>query len=72
MLRSRRIGLHAIVKKVEALTNHRSERVLSMQAINAQNQFRGRITKIIDGPVASEIDVETAHGIVLLCQIEFH
>jgi molybdopterin-binding protein len=37
---------------------------MSIQSINVRNQFRGRIKEIISGPVVSEIDVETPHGIV--------
>ncbi|MBN8450277.1 MAG: molybdopterin-binding protein [Candidatus Accumulibacter sp.] len=37
---------------------------MPIQSINARNQFRGRIKEIIDGPVVSEVDVETQHGIV--------
>jgi molybdopterin-binding protein len=37
---------------------------MSIQSINARNQFRGRIKEIILGPVVSEIDVETPFGIV--------
>jgi len=37
---------------------------MPITAINARNQFRGRIKEIITGPVVSEIDVETPHGIV--------
>ncbi|MFZ5581292.1 MAG: TOBE domain-containing protein [Pseudomonadota bacterium] len=37
---------------------------MSISAINARNQFRGRIKEIILGPVVSEIDVETPAGIV--------
>jgi len=33
-------------------------------AINARNQFRGKIKEIIAGPVVSEVDIETAAGIV--------
>lgn len=36
----------------------------SIIAINARNQFRGKIKEIIAGPVVSEVDVETAAGIV--------
>ncbi len=36
----------------------------SIVAINARNQFRGKIKEIIAGPVVSEVDVETAAGIV--------
>jgi molybdopterin-binding protein len=37
---------------------------MPITAINARNQFRGHIKEIITGPVVSEIDVETPHGIV--------
>jgi molybdopterin-binding protein len=37
---------------------------MSIQAVNARNQFRGRIREIVRGDVVSEIDVETASGIV--------
>lgn len=37
---------------------------MTIQSINVRNQFRGKVKEIIRGPVVSEIDVETAHGIV--------
>jgi molybdopterin-binding protein len=37
---------------------------MSIQAINARNQFRGHIKEIIRGDVLSEVDVETPWGIV--------
>jgi molybdopterin-binding protein len=37
---------------------------MSIQAINVRNQFKGKVKNIIDGPVVSEIDVETPAGIV--------
>jgi len=37
---------------------------MSIQAINARNQFKGKIKEIVDGPVVSEILVGTSHGIV--------
>ena len=33
---------------------------MSITAINVRNQFRGKVREIIEGPVVSEIDVETA------------
>jgi len=33
-------------------------------AINARNQFKGKVKEIIRGPVMSEVDVETVAGIV--------
>ena len=35
---------------------------MGITAINARNQFRGRIKEVIEGPVVSEVDVETLHG----------
>jgi molybdopterin-binding protein len=37
---------------------------MSIQAINVRNQFRGKVKAIINGPVVSEVDVETPAGIV--------
>ncbi len=37
---------------------------MSIQAINAKNQFRGKVKNIVNGPVVSEVDVETPAGIV--------
>lgn len=38
--------------------------VMAISEINVRNQFRGKIKEIIFGPVVSEVDVETQHGIV--------
>jgi molybdopterin-binding protein len=37
---------------------------MSIQSINARNQFKGKIKEIVVGPVVSEVDVETPFGIV--------
>ena len=37
---------------------------MGITAINARNQFKGKVVEIIRGPVLSEVDVETAAGIV--------
>jgi molybdopterin-binding protein len=37
---------------------------MSITAINVRNQFRGKVKEIIDGPVVSEVDIETPAGIV--------
>jgi molybdopterin-binding protein len=37
---------------------------MAIHAINVRNQFRGRIKEIIVGSVVSEVDVETALGLV--------
>ena len=38
---------------------------MSIQAINVRNQFRGKVKEIIEGPVVSEIDVETPGGLIV-------
>ena len=38
---------------------------MSIIAINARNQFRGKVREIIEGPVVSEVDVETPSGLVV-------
>jgi len=38
---------------------------MSIAAINVRNQFRGRVREIIEGPVVSEIDVETSSGLIV-------
>jgi molybdopterin-binding protein len=38
---------------------------MSITAINARNQFKGKIKEIIEGPVVSEVDVETPGGLVV-------
>ena len=40
------------------------EPTMSIQAINVRNQFKGKVREIIRGDVVSEVDVETAWGIV--------
>jgi len=37
---------------------------MTIQAINARNQFRGRIKNIIFGDVVSEVDIDTPSGTV--------
>ena len=37
---------------------------MTIKEVNVRNQFKGRIKEIIDGPVVSEVDVETPAGIV--------
>ncbi|WP_343629420.1 molybdopterin-binding protein [Roseateles sp.] len=38
---------------------------MTITAINVRNQFRGTIKEIIEGPVVSEVDVQTAGGLVV-------
>ncbi|MBK1615794.1 transporter [Rubrivivax gelatinosus] len=38
---------------------------MSIQSINVRNQFRGRVREIIEGPVVSEVEVETPSGLVV-------
>jgi molybdopterin-binding protein len=37
---------------------------MSISSINPRNQFRGEIANIIIGPVISEVEVQTAAGII--------
>lgn len=37
---------------------------MPIEAVNARNQFRGKIVEIIIGSVVSEVDVETPSGTV--------
>jgi molybdopterin-binding protein len=43
---------------------HSRKLAMTIQSINARNQFRGTIKEIIAGPVVSEVDVETPFGLV--------
>lgn len=38
---------------------------MSITAINVRNQFRGKVREIIEGPVVSEVDVETPAGLIV-------
>jgi molybdopterin-binding protein len=38
---------------------------MTITAINVRNQFRGTIKEIIEGPVVSEVDVQTAGGLIV-------
>lgn len=38
---------------------------MSITAINARNQFRGKVKEVIEGPVVSEVDVETTSGLIV-------
>jgi molybdopterin-binding protein len=38
--------------------------VMTIKAINVRNQFKGIVKEILEGPVVSEVDVQTASGIV--------
>jgi molybdopterin-binding protein len=42
----------------------REKTIMTIQSVNARNQFKGRIKEIIVGTVVSEVDVETPFGIV--------
>jgi molybdopterin-binding protein len=39
--------------------------VMSITAINVRNQFRGHVKEIIEGPVVSEVDVQTPSGLIV-------
>ena len=38
---------------------------MSISAINVRNQFRGKIKEVIEGPVVSEVDIETPSGLIV-------
>lgn len=38
---------------------------MSITAINVRNQFRGTVKEIIEGPVVSEVDVQTTGGLIV-------
>ena len=38
---------------------------MSITAINVRNQFRGKVKEVIEGPVVSEVDVETPSGLIV-------
>lgn len=38
---------------------------MTINAINVRNQFRGRIKEVIEGPVVSEVDVQTPSGLIV-------
>ncbi len=38
---------------------------MSITAINVRNQFRGKVREILEGPVVSEVDVETPGGLIV-------
>ena len=46
------------------ISPHQQGNAMAISEINVRNQFRGKIKEIIHGPVVSEVDVETQHGIV--------
>ncbi len=59
------------IKPIAALSRNvhyplpsQGNRAMTIKAINVRNQFKGVIKEIIEGPVVSEIDVQTASGIV--------
>lgn len=37
---------------------------MAVIALNSRNQFRGRVTRIIRGPVVSEVQLETPAGTI--------
>lgn len=37
---------------------------MAIIALNSRNQFRGRVARIIRGPVVSEVQLETPAGII--------
>jgi molybdopterin-binding protein len=44
--------------------NRKRKSIMSIQSVNARNQFKGKVKEIILGTVVSEVDVETPYGVV--------
>ena len=38
---------------------------MTISAINVRNQFRGKVKEVIEGPVVSEVEVETPSGLIV-------
>ncbi len=38
---------------------------MGITAINVRNQFRGKVKEVIEGPVVSEVEVETPSGLIV-------
>ena len=38
---------------------------MTITAINVRNQFRGVVREVIEGPVVSEVDVQTPSGLIV-------
>ncbi|MET0517409.1 MAG: molybdopterin-binding protein [Burkholderiaceae bacterium] len=38
---------------------------MTISAINVRNQFRGKVKEVIEGPVVSEVDVQTPSGLIV-------
>lgn len=64
-LRFDSLAAAAAVSRVGACPSHEASRMSTISAINVRNQFRGKVKEIIEGPVVSEVDVETAGGLVV-------
>jgi molybdopterin-binding protein len=45
--------------------SNQADPTMTITAINVRNQFRGKVREIIDGPVVSEVDVETPSGLIV-------
>jgi molybdopterin-binding protein len=56
------LEVHAI--HLDALDTQTGSLIMTIKAINVRNQFKGVIKEILEGEVVSEIDVQTASGIV--------
>lgn len=37
---------------------------MSIVAVNTRNQFSGKVIAIADGPIVSEVEIETAAGVI--------
>lgn len=51
-----------LIDSETGLSTQFQEQIMGIVAINARNQFKGRIKDIVTGPVVSEVVVETPFG----------
>ena len=56
--------LYRAVSRIMPTHHRHGASTVTIHSINARNQFQGKVKEIIEGPVVSEVDVETPFGIV--------
>jgi molybdopterin-binding protein len=58
------VDVDALAHLIGNIPSIPEEYSMTIKAINVRNQFKGVISAIVEGQVVSEIDVQTASGIV--------
>jgi molybdopterin-binding protein len=59
------LALHKERRYLESPASSIQRPSMTISAVNVRNQFRGKVKEIIEGPVVSEIDVETPSGLIV-------